>query len=345
LFFGVQKMKRPDWFEKLQPYAEPDAFKSSVYVLTSIVPYLFLLIIMFILLNRGYPYRIVLLLSIPAIGFYVRTFMILHDCSHSSFVKSKILSFFLGHFCGVLTMTPFFDWQRNHGIHHASVSNLDKRGTGDVWTMTLEEYCMSNLLVKMQYRFFRNPFFLFGIAPTLLFCVMYRFPQKSTRRKDYFSIVITDLILAMIVITAYKTIGLEKYLAVQLPITVVATSIGMWLFYIQHQFETVYWAHTDKWDLVDAAMNGSSFYKLPEILRWFSGNIGFHNIHHLKPRIPCYNLKTSYDNLPDLHYTIPITLVSGFRSMRLHLWDEESLKLIRFKEAVEKWRQHGGIES
>jgi acyl-lipid omega-6 desaturase (Delta-12 desaturase) len=328
------KMKKPDWVDKLQPYAESNTINSLLYVLTSIVPYVTLVVIMLLLFHRGYPYWIILLLAVPAVGFYVRTFMILHDCSHSSFVTSKLISYLLGHLCGFITLTPFFDWQRNHGIHHATVSNLDKRGTGDVWTMTVKEYLSTDVIGRMQYRFFRNPFFLFGIAPTILFCIMYRFPQKSTRRKDYFSIVITDAVLAGIILTAHYTIGLKIFFAVQLPVVIVAVSIGMWLFFVQHQFENVYWARNVNWDLVSAAIKGASFYKLPEVLRWFSGNIGYHNIHHLKPRIPGYNLKKCYDNVPELHDIKSITLLTSLKSLHLHLWNEDTLKLVSFKEAT-----------
>ncbi len=236
-------------------------------------------------------------------------------------------------------MVPFFDWQRNHGIHHATVANLDKRGTGDVWTMTVNEYYSSSKLLRLRYRFFRNPFFLFGIAPAILFLVMYRFPQQSTRRKDYFSIVITNAIIGLIVITAYYTIGLKIYLTIQLPIIIVGMSIGMWVFYIQHQFENVYWSRSEEWDLISAAIKGCSYYNLPGVLRWITGNIGYHHIHHMKPRIPCYNLKKCFDNVVELQYIEPITVKSGFKSLWLHLWDEDTQKLISFKRANKKRRK------
>jgi omega-6 fatty acid desaturase (delta-12 desaturase) len=291
---------------------------------------------MFFLLKLKFPYWSVLLVAIPAAGFYIRTFRIVHDCSHSSFLNSRKLGFVLGHFCGIITLTPFFDWQRNHGIHHANVANLDKRGTGDIRTMTFQEYASAGLLSRVHYRCYRNPFFLFLIAPPLLFAVLYRFPQKSTRRRDYFSIAFTDVILVLIILTVHHTVGLSTYFAAQLPIVLIATPIGMWLFYIQHQFKNVYWAHQENWDLITAAVYGASFYKLPGLLRWITENIGYHNLHHLKPRIPCYRLKQCYDNVPELHYIEPITLATGFRSLHLHLWDEKTKKLISFKEAKQK---------
>jgi omega-6 fatty acid desaturase (delta-12 desaturase) len=326
-------MKRPEWIDTLQPFAFPDSRQIVLFVCTSIIPYLSLVAVMLLLRYRGFPYWIVAVLSVPAIGFYIRTFMILHDCSHSSFARSKVINYFIGHICGIITLTPFFDWQRNHGIHHATVSNLDKRGTGDVWVMTLREYRSANFLTRLRYRIYRNPFFLFGLAPAILFCIMYRFPQKSTRRKDYFSIILTDIAIISILLLADRTIGLKLFLSVQLLITIISTCIGLWLFYIQHQFEKVYWAHNDEWDIISAAMEGSSFYKLPGVLRWFTANIGYHNIHHLKPRIPCYNLKRCYDAVPELHSKEPITLSSGFRSMRLHVWDEVTRTLVGFRNA------------
>ncbi|HEY1406469.1 MAG TPA: fatty acid desaturase [Spirochaetota bacterium] len=329
-------MKRPDWFDKLLPFTNSTIPQSLLFLLTSTVSYLAIVVLMFVVRLKGLPYWIVLVLAALSSGFYIRSFIVLHDCSHMSFFKSKKACSILGHFCGILSFTPFFDWQRNHGIHHANVSNLDKRGIGDVWTMTLNEYREANPSTKLLYRIFRNPFFLFVIAPPILFVVMYRFPQKSTRRKDYFSIIFTDVILVLIVIIAHYTVGIKNYVAVQLPIVLIAMPVGLWLFYIQHQFENVYWVHAKDWDLISAAMKGGSFYKLPELLRWATGNIGYHNLHHINPRIPCYFLKECYEKTPDLHYTTPITLISGFKSLRLRLWDEDANKLISFKDAARK---------
>ncbi len=326
-------MKRPEWFDKLKPHAGSDNASALYYISTSVIPYLSLLVVMFLVLRRGYPYWTVLILSVFAAGFYVRSFMIFHDCAHGSFMKSKRISFFLGHLCGVLTFTPFFDWQRKHGIHHATVSNLDKRGTGDVWTMTLDEYRSSHLIRRLLYRLFRNPVFLFLIAPVFLFVVLYRFPHKSKRKQDYFSVAITDVMLLLIVIAAHFTVGINNYIAVQLPVVFMATSAGVWLFYTQHQFEGTYWARGKDWDRIRAAIQGASFYDLPGPLRWMTGNIGYHNLHHINPRIPCYHLKKCYDEITELHDKVPLTLKTGFRSLRLNLWDEGSGKLISFSEA------------
>ncbi len=329
-------MKKPSWISKLEPYAKSGPWKSFFYTITTFIPYFAILSVMFILQVKGYPYWLILLLALAATGFFTRIFIILHDCCHGSFVKTSRKNNILGHISGFFTFTPFFDWQKNHAIHHATVANLDKRGIGDVWTMTFDEYKDASVAKRRFYRFFRNPFFLFVLAPVFLFVVMYRLPQKSTGKKGVFSILITNIVLAGFIIAAYFTVGIKNYIAVQLPIAVLGTSTGMWLFYVQHQFKNVYWAHKEDWDINKAAMNGSSFYKLPWPLPWFSGNIGYHNIHHLKPRIPSYNLKKCYDEIPELHYIIPITLLSGFKSMRLHVWDEETKKLISFRDANKK---------
>lgn len=325
-------MARPKWFDKAKPYAKPDTANALFYIFTSIVPYLALLAFMFLLLHLDFPYWTVLILSVLAAGFYVRLFMILHDCSHSSFVRSRTVGAILGHVCGVLTFTPFFDWQRKHGIHHGTVANLDKRGTGDVWTMTLQEYGSASLMRRAAYRFFRNPLFLFIIAPVFLFVVGYRFPHKKCRKKDCVSIAVTDAMIVLIVIAAHFTVGIRNYTAVQLPIAFMATSAGVWLFFIQHQFKEVYWARNAEWDVVSASLKGASFYDLPAPLRWFTGNIGYHNLHHINPRIPCYHLKKCYDGLMEIHGKSRLTLGTGFRSLRLHLWDEDSRELISFRE-------------
>lgn len=325
-------MKKASWLEDIRIFAKPHRFRSFIYVMTSIVPYLCLLAGMIILHKWGFPYGIILILSLLAAGFFVRTFMVLHDCAHGSFITSKKVSTILGYFCGILTLTPYSDWQRSHIIHHSNVGNLDKRGIGDVWTMTVKEYEASTSWGRLKYRVFRNPFFLFILAPQLLFILSFRFPQKNSNKKDSFSIVFTDLILILTLVVAYFTIGIGSYLAVQLPIWFIGTSAGVWLFYIQHQFRNVLWQRQEQWDFITAATEGSSFYKLPGFLRWFTGNIGYHNIHHLNARIPCYNLKRCYDHVPELHDYTFVTFISAFKSLRLHLWDEDKKKLVSFNE-------------
>lgn len=328
-------MNKPNWLENLKPFASPNNYKSLASLFTSVVPFLIIVTVMFVALAIGMPYWLVMLLALPAAGFHIRTFIVLHDCSHSSFLKSKMLSHVIGHVCGIITLTPYFDWQRNHGYHHAAAANLDKRGFGDIWTMTSKEYHCASTLGKLQYRVFRNPFFLFLIAPLFLFAIVYRFPQKSTKARDYFSIIFTDIVLIAILIAAFLTVGLLTFFAVVLPILFISTSLGVWLFYVQHQFEDVYWSHQDNWDLINASIKGSSFYKLPALLRWFTGNIGYHHLHHLQPRIPFYNLKKCYDKVPELQFVHPVTLSSSFKSLNLRLWDEQTNQLISFKQSAQ----------
>lgn len=324
-------MKRPNWIHKLDKYEEPNLGISIREIASSFVPYFSLLAIMYLLIRTGYPYWMVLLLAIPAAGFMIRIFIIFHDCSHNSFFKNDWACTILGYICGVITFTPYLDWQRSHALHHATVCRLDKRGFGDVWLMTTEEYLSASRWQRLQYRIYRNPFFLFIFGSISLFAILYRFPKNSTRKRELVSILITDAALAGIIIAAYYTIGIKTYVAIQLPILWIADIIGVWIFYIHHQFENGYWAHDDTWDLYTSSMNGASFYKLPEVLRWFTGNIGYHYIHHLRPRIHNYLLKKAHEEVPELQQKEPITLMEGFRSLALRLWDEKKQRMISLK--------------
>ncbi|HNX24615.1 MAG TPA: fatty acid desaturase [Spirochaetota bacterium] len=319
-----------EWLSSLKEYEGADNNESFMQLAITFLLYFCLIAFMFYLVLYNYPYWIVILTAFPAAGLHVKIFIILHDCCHNSYFKSPRTCSIIGHICGFITFTPFYDWQRSHGIHHASVSNLERRGVGDLWTMTVEEYRSSSLLRRIQYRIYRNAFFLFGVAPLLLFVVVYRLPHQNMRRKDLFSIIITDIMIAVIIATAYFTVGLIPYLEVFIPVVTVASISGMWLFFIQHQFKKVYWSHSGNWDPVKAAMDGSSFYNLPGILRWFSGSIGYHHIHHLKPRIPNYKLRKCYNNIPELQEITPISIFAGFRSLFLYLWDEKTGELVNF---------------
>ncbi len=326
-------MKRPEWIDKLEKYQEPNFIISTWEIVTSFVPYFALLTLMYLLMRAHYPYWLVLLVAIPAAGFMVRIFIILHDCSHNTFFKNDWVCSVVGYICGVITFTPFWDWQRSHGLHHATVARLDKRGFGDVWLMTTDEYRSASTLQRLKYRIYRNPFFLFLIGSISIFTLLYRFPSGSTRKRELLSILITDAAIAGIFVAAYFTIGIKTYIAIQLPVLWIADIAGVWLFYVQHQFGNAYWAHDDTWDFYSGGLKGSSFYKLPGILRWFSGNIGFHHVHHLRPRIPNYFLKKAYEEVPELQQKEAITLKTSLKSLSLRLWDDKTRQMVSFKTA------------
>ncbi|MGO8692692.1 MAG: fatty acid desaturase [Rectinemataceae bacterium] len=326
-------MKKPDWLVAIRRFEKIDTRRSVKELLNSMLPYAAIFAAMYTVIRLGLPYWIVLVLAIPAAGFLVRIFIILHDCGHYSFSNDSRLNSIFGYICGVLTFSSFPDFRRSHAIHHATVGNLDKRGIGDVWTMTLGEYRKSPLSRRALYRFVRNPFVLFLILAPLDFVVLARFPHSYSRRSDVIGTMATNLVLAGIVAAAALTMGMGPYLAIQAPIMYLASVVGVWLFFIQHQFPSVYWVRDSEWDQIKASFLGSSFYDLPPILRWFTGNIGFHHIHHLDPRIPNYMLKECAENTAEAKVVRSISLRRGFDSLSLHLYDEERGRLIGFREA------------
>lgn len=324
-------MDRSNWISSLKKYEGGDSGKSLFQLMLTLFCYSLLVSSMFYLVYTGKPYWISLLLAVPAAGFHIKTFIIMHDCGHNSYFKNPGLCTLTGRICGLITFTPYYDWRRSHAIHHASVSNLDKRGIGDVWTLTVEEYRSSPVIKKMIYRIFRNPVFLFGIAPVFLFLIIMRFPHDNMSRKELKSILLTDLMLGIIITALSLLFGFPVVLKVILPIVFLSTMGGVWLFYVQHQFENVYWAHSSVWSLEKAALNGSSYYKLPGIINWFSGNIGLHHIHHLNSRIPNYNLRKCFREIPQVKDIKPITFFHSIKLAFLNLWDEKSGKLINFR--------------
>jgi len=261
----------------------------------------------------------------------VRIFILFHDCCHGSFFASRRANTILGYVSGILTFTPFEDWRFAHNLHHATAGDLDRRGVGDIWTMTTEEYLKASLRKRLAYRIYRNPFVLFGPGPALLFLFFQRFSTKGAGKRERKSVFLTNVALLAIVGMASLTIGFQTYLLIQLPIILIGASLGLWLFYIQHQFESAYWVHHESWDPMKVALWGSSYFKLPQILQWFTGNIGLHHIHHVRPNIPNYNLQRCHDDTPTFHAIKPVTVRTSFQSLRLALYDEKQQKLISFR--------------
>jgi omega-6 fatty acid desaturase (delta-12 desaturase) len=320
-----------NWYQALAKYERPNPYKATWQLLDTFVPYIVLWIFMVCMVRMGVSYWCTLPLVVVAAGLLVRIFIFFHDCCHGSFFASRRANRIVGYVCGILTFTPYEDWRRPHAIHHATAGDLNRRGTGDVWTWTVAEYLAAPKRKQWGYRLFRHPFFLFGVAPLGLFLIKHRFVQKEAGKRERYSVIFTNLAVLALIGLASLTIGLRTYLLIQLPIIALAGAIGVWLFYVQHQFEGVYWAQHQDWDPMRAALEGGSYYRLPKVLQWFSGNIGLHHIHHLRPRIPNYNLQRCYEDIPALQVVEPLTLLGSLKSLHLHLWDESNQKLVSFR--------------
>jgi omega-6 fatty acid desaturase (delta-12 desaturase) len=325
------KLAKPAWFQTTAKYGHANLRRSLRQLLDTFVPYCVLWALMIHTVQRGYPYWITLVLALVAGGILVRVFILFHDCCHGSFFASRRANTILGYVSGILTFTPYEDWRYAHNIHHATAGDLDRRGVGDIRTMTTAEYLAAPRRRRLAYRIYRNPFVLFGPGAALLFLCFQRFTTKGAGKRERRSVFLTNVALLVIVGTASLTIGLQTYLLIQLPIILIAGSLGLWLFYIQHQFESVYWAHNESWDPMKVALEGSSYFKLPKILQWFSGNIGLHHIHHVRPSIPNYHLQQCYDDMPAFQEVVPLTILTSVKSLRLSLYDEEQKKLISFR--------------
>jgi omega-6 fatty acid desaturase (delta-12 desaturase) len=319
-----------DVYEALAKFERPDRRRAIVQILDTLVPYLALWAAMIVTIRSGFPYLVTLALAVVAGGFAVRLFIIFHDCCHGSLFASRRANTLLGYVTGILAFTPYEAWQQPHAVHHATVADLDRRGVGDIWTMTVDEYRAAPWWTRFLYRTLRNPFVLFVLGPPALFVVYQRFPHPKSGKRERRSTWLTDLALVVVVAAAIATIGLRSYLLIQVPIMVVAGMAGTWLFYVQHQFEGVYWARHRDWDAYRASIEGSSYYRLPKVLQWVTGNIGLHHIHHLRPRIPNYHLQRAYDEVLPTHVTRPLTIRGSLKSLRLHLWDEANRRLVGF---------------
>jgi omega-6 fatty acid desaturase (delta-12 desaturase) len=323
------------------PFTTPGRGKAAWQMANTLIPYFALWALAVYIINSDLSSWYALIPIAMAGPFLVRVFIIFHDCCHSSYFKSKWANTMVGYLSGILASTPYRDWGQSHISHHATAGNLDKRGVGDIWTLTVEEYITAPKLKRITYRIFRHPLFMFGVGPSYVFLVFHRFSQKGIQHKGRLSVYITNLGLLALLLLAGATIGYKTYLLIQLPITILAATLGIWLFYVQHQYEEVYWERNDVRDSLKAALEGSSYYKLPKIAQWFSGNIGLHHIHHLNPAIPNYNLQACHDGIQKLQHIEPLGVRKSLKSLRIHLWDEETRKLISFKamELIRKARR------
>jgi omega-6 fatty acid desaturase (delta-12 desaturase) len=272
-------------------------------------------------------------LAVLAAGLLVRVFIIMHDCAHGSFLGSRRLNDRLGIVCGALAWTPYFRWRWEHARHHATSGNLEGRGTGDIWTLTVEEYRQSSRLRRLGYRLVRNPLFLLGVGPFWLVLGKERLPHGTPNRRARRSVWWTNLFLVGMVALGVAVFGWLDYLIIQCIIIGVSGGAGIWLFYIQHQFEDAYWVSNEDWDFSDAALRGSSYYKLPRVLQWFSGNIGFHHIHHLSPRIPNYRLARCHASTGSFRDIPVMTFWGSLRTLSLRLWDETTEKMVGYDRA------------
>lgn len=314
---------------KLTQIYQPDWRRSLWQLINSVIPYFSILFLMY--LSLDYSYWLILLLAIPAAGFLVRIFIIFHDCGHASFFRSNRLNTIVGYFTGILTFVPYHDWRFDHARHHATCSDLDRRGVGDIWTLTVGEYKSLSKWNRFWYRLYRNPMILFGFGSLYLFLVSNRFVKKGSKKRERRSVHWTNLSLLILAILFSYAIGFRELVLLLLPTIFFAGTAGIWLFYVQHQFEDSYWEKHEDWDFYKAALKGSSFYRLPGILQWFTGNIGFHHVHHLNARIPNYFLQSCHEEEAVFNKVKPITIWESFKTVKFRLWDEKGSRMVGFR--------------
>lgn len=319
--------------KEVAPFAKSEMKASIMQIINTILPLL-------ILWGGGYytfqfsPWYSVLSAVIAA-GFVVRAFIIFHDCTHGSFFKNKKANDAVGFFTGVLTSFPYEKWKREHTIHHATSSNLDKRGIGDIDMLTVDEYMEKSKLGRLGYRLYRNPLVMFGLGPLYMVLVLNRLNRTDAKKKERMNTYITNITVLAICVALVLLFGWQSFLLVHGVTLFIAGSLGIWLFYIQHTYEDSYFEYDSEWDYVKAAVEGSSYYKLPKLLQWITGNIGFHHVHHLSPRIPNYKLEEAHETVTPLQRATTITLKTSLESIRYKLYDPKQMKFVTFAEAEE----------
>jgi omega-6 fatty acid desaturase (delta-12 desaturase) len=319
--------------EELKPYSDASWGKAILDLATSVVPYLGLTALMFVLaLDLKINVLGILGIGVLAAGFLLRTYIVFHDCAHNSFLPSRRGNTWLGTFVGLIVYSPFQAWRFDHSVHHATAGDLDKRGVGDVETMTLDEYLEASLLRRAAYRAFRNPLVMFTIGPLWALLIMPRLVPAGTRPRNRNSILLTNVAVVGMLTAGCLIFGIEAFLLVWGPSVLMAGAAGVWLFYVQHQFEDTYWESGDRWSYGDAALRGSSYLKLPQPFQWFTGNIGLHHVHHLCHKIPNYNLQAAHDGTPVLHTVPVLSAWDGVKACRLKVWDEGSKRLLTWAQ-------------
>jgi omega-6 fatty acid desaturase (delta-12 desaturase) len=326
------------WQSVVRRFQEPSALRANWQLVNTFVPYVMCWIVMSYTIDISY--WITLPVAILAAGLLVRLFVIFHDCGHGSFFRSRKANDVTGFITGILTFTPYYHWRWEHAIHHRCAGHLDRRGVGDIWTLTVQEYLEASRWRRFSYRLARNPFVLFVLAPFYVFLVHQRFPAAAAQGRERRSVHWTNLAMIAMATGLSLAMGIKNYVLIQLTVITLSGAAGIWLFYVQHQFEDAYWERDENWNYVEAALKGSSFYKLPGVLQWFSGSIGLHHIHHLSPIIPNYNLQRCHDADTVFQSVRPMTLLASFKSIPTHLWDEQRKKLVGFRHIRQLRKQH-----
>ena len=314
----------------LLQYRKPSVPRSLGQLVTSVVPYVVGLLAMGAIAQVSY--LLSLLLALPTAGFLIRVFIVFHDAGHGSFFRRSRWNRAVGYLAGILTFTPFQHWTHKHAMHHANAGDLDARGLGDVWTMTVREFVAAPRGLRLAYRVFRNPFVLFFLVAPVAFVVHQRIPLTSTSNRAKWAIMWTNFGVALFVVAMSLPFGFVNFALVFTPVFAVASMVGTWLFYVQHQFDDVYWSRREGWDFTDAALSGSSYLKLPRVLQWFTGNIGFHHIHHLNPGIPNYYLERAHREQPLFRQVPVLRLRDTVRCLSMRLYDEAARQMVSFRE-------------
>lgn len=326
----MTKQKQINLRKQVAPFEKSNTKDSVWQIVNTMVPFFLLWYLAYQSLSISY--LLTLGLTVLTAGFLVRIFIIFHDCCHHSFFRNRKVNKILGTITGIITFFPYYQWQHDHSVHHATSSNLDKRGTGDIWMLTVDEYVKAPFWLRFSYRFYRNPFVMFVIGPIYIFIFKNRFNRKNARLKERLNLYLTNISISGIIAVLCWTIGWESFLLVQVPIFMLAGAAGIWLFYVQHTFEDSYFVEDENWDYVKAAVEGSSFYKLPKVLQWVTGNIGYHHVHHLNPKVPNYYLEEAHNNTPPLQNVPTVTLSTSLQCLKFGLWDEQTNKFIPYKE-------------